>query len=1007
MLMKKIRLFFTAIMVLMTAGLASAQSQTVKGTVSDAATGDPIPFASIQVKGTMTGAAAGADGTYSITVPSAQNSVLVFSFVGYKTVEIPVEGKMAVDCALSVDATALEDVVVVAYGSAKREAVTGSVTSVKGETLASAPVTSVDKALSGKLAGVQITAVSGQPGAPSQIRIRGNSSINASNAPLWVVDGIPVILDGTSEMTNMSNGIATINPNDIESITVLKDAAAAAVYGSRAANGVILVTTKSGKAGKAQFDARVKYGVSWLQSDSDFRMMTASELLGYQRDAAVNAGHNPDDPTSAYYRPKSLLSGELTNWMDHLTRPGQLQEYEISARGGNNRGTYFSSISYHKNEGSFYGIDYSRLQARVNADYKLLDNLETGVRVNVAYTDQNDVPMQSLYYANPVWAGMTMLHWIPKYDANGNHNVNIPTNTYQNPRATAIYDDQWSKAYKFNGTMFLRWEPVKHLVIETRNSAEVAFAQDRRYWNPLSDGTTGGSEATLQATKSQYTNFTTSNTINYSNVFGGYHSLRVLLGQEATAYKYEYSYVYAPGVDPQIPYQNTAPQANVESEVGFENQSMLSFFGIADYNYDNRYFVQATVRGDGSSLFGSKNKWGLFWSASASWNISNEKWMDSTRSWLDLLKIRASYGLNGNNGIDPYKAYGVYASTQYNGVVGMLPSQPSNDYLSWEKNSTWNVGLDFGFLQNRLRGNIDVYERTTKDMLLDVKVPQTTGFSTNFMNAGSMKNTGVELQLDGDIISTNDFLWTLGFNLAHNKTEILDLAVDPDENGIEKIESGSFMHYVVGRSMFSYYLPDYYGVNPSNGEALWVTEDGTLSNNYNDARKYYAGSPEPKLIGGFNTSLTWKGLSLSAFFEFKAGSYICLVNEGSYLNSDGTQMLMNQMASSLNYWKKPGDTGVNPKPIAGNSTSSATALSDRWLQRSDYLRIKDITLSYSLPKVALDKMHIKGLRFFVSGLNLYCFNDVDFWDPELGVTGTSAGNYPLTKSFVGGIELSF
>lgn len=1007
MLMKKIRLFFTAIMVLMTAGLASAQSQTVKGTVSDAATGDPIPFASIQVKGTMTGAAAGADGTYSITVPSAQNSVLVFSFVGYKTVEIPVEGKMAVDCALSVDATALDDVVVVAYGSAKREAVTGSVTSVKGETLASTPVTSVDKALSGKLAGVQITAVSGQPGAPSQIRIRGNSSINASNAPLWVVDGIPVILDGTSEMTNMSNGIATINPNDIESITVLKDAAAAAVYGSRAANGVILVTTKSGKAGKAQFDARVKYGVSWLQSDSDFRMMTASELLSYQRDAAINAGHNPDDPTSAYYRPKSLLSGELTNWMDHLTRPGQLQEYEISARGGNNRGTYFSSISYHKNEGSFYGIDYSRIQARVNADYKLLNNLETGVRVNVAYTDQNDVPMQSLYYANPVWAGMTMLPWVPKYDENGNHNVNIPTNSYQNPRATAIYDDQWSKAYKFNGTMFLRWEPVKHLVIETRNSAEVAFAQDRRYWNPLSDGTPGGSEATLQATKSQYTNFTTSNTINYSNVFGGYHSLRLLLGQEATAYKYEYSYVYAPGVDPQIPYQNTAPQANVESEVGFSNESMLSFFGIADYNYDNRYFLQATVREDGSSLFGSKNKWGLFWSASASWNVSSEKWMSGARSWLDLFKIRASYGLNGNNGIDPYKAYGVYASTQYNGVVGMRPSQPSNDYLSWEKNSTWNVGLDFGFLQNRLRGNIDVYERTTMDMLLDVKVPQTTGFSTNFMNAGSMKNTGIEFQFDADLVSTSDFLWTLGFNIAHNRTEILDLAVDPDENGIEKIESGSFMHYVVGRSMYSYYLPDYYGVNPSNGEALWVTEDGSLSNNYNDARKYYAGSPEPKLIGGFNTSLTWKGLSLSAFFEFKTGSYICLVNEGSYLNSDGTQMLMNQMASSLNYWKKPGDTGVNPKPIAGNSTSSATALSDRWLQRSDYLRIKDITLSYSLPKVALDKMHIKGLRFFVSGLNLYCFNDVDFWDPELGVTGTSAGNYPLTKSFVGGIELSF
>ncbi len=1004
--MKKIRLFFTAIMVLVTAALASAQSLTVTGTVYDADNGDPIPFASVRVKGTMVGAAAGADGTYSINVPSPQNAVLVFSFVGYKTTELEVEGRMVVDCPLAPDATVLDDVVVVAYGSAKREAVTGSVSSVKGETLASAPVTSVDKALSGKLAGVQITAASGQPGAASQIRIRGNSSINASNAPLWVVDGIPVISGGTGEMTNTSNGIATINPNDIESITVLKDAAAAAVYGSRAANGVILVQTKSGKAGKAQFDARVKYGVSWLQSDSGFRMMNGAELLGYQRDAAINAGHDPDNPKSPYYRPKSLIAGELTNWMNHLTRPGNLQEYEISARGGNSRGNYFSSVSYHNNEGVFYGIDYSRLQARVNADYKLLDNLETGVRVNVAYTDQNDVPMQSLYYANAAWAGLTMLPWIPKYDENGKHNVNIASNSYTNPRATAEYDDQWSKSYKFNGTMFLRWEPVKHLVIETRNSAETAFTQDRRYWNPLSDGAPGGSEATLQATKSQYTNLTTSNTVNYSNVFNGYHSLRVLAGHEANAYKYEYSYVYAPGVDPAIPYQNTAPQANVESEVGFSNEAMLSYFGIADYNYDNRYFVQGTVRRDGSSLFGAKNKWGTFWSASASWNISNEKWMDNVKA-VDLLKIRASYGLNGNNGIAPYKAYGVYAAAQNNGGVGMLPSQPSNDYLSWEKNSTWNVGLDFGVFNNRVRGNIDVYERITKDMLLSVKVPQTTGFSTNFMNAGSMKNNGIEFQLDADIVSTSDMLWTVGFNVAHNKTEILDLATDEDADGYEKIEAGSFMHYVVGKSMYSFYLPDYYGVNPSNGEALWVTEDGSLTNDYNKARKYYAGSPEPKLLGGFNTTFAYKGFSVSAFFEFKVGSYICLLNEHSYLNSDGTEMQMNQMASALNYWKKPGDTNCNPKPVAGNSSNSATALSDRWLERSDYLRIKDVTVSYSLPQNVLDKIHVKGLRFFVSGLNLYCFNDVNFWDPEMGVTGTGAGVYPLTKSFVGGVELSF
>lgn len=989
-----------ALMVLVTSA-AFAQNITVTGLVTDASSSEPVPFAAVHIKGTTSGVAADANGNYSISVK--RDAVLVFSSIGYKTQEIAVNGNLVVNCELEDDSTLLDNVVVVAYGSAKREAVTGSVSAVKGETLASAPVTSVDKALSGKLAGVQVTATTGQPGATSQIRIRGNSSINASNAPLWVVDGIPVISGGTSEMTNTSNGIATINPNDIESITVLKDAAAAAVYGSRAANGVILVTTKSGKQGKAQFDTRVKFGVSWLQSDSGFRMMTAEELLGYQRDAVVNAGLDPDDPNGTYYRPLSLLSGELTDWLDHFTKPGILQEYEIGARGGNARGTYYTSLSYHKNDGVFYGIDYSRFQARVNADYKLLRNLETGVRVNVSYSDQNDVPMQSLYYSNPVWAGETLLPWIPKYDENGNHNVHIPSNSNQNPRATAEYDDQWSKSYKFQGTMFLKWEPVKNLVFETRNSAEAAFTQDRRYWNPLSRGS--ASDPTLQTTKSQYTNMTTSNTANYSNVFGGYHSLRVLAGHEANVYKYEFSYIYAPGVDPNIPYVNTADQSAVEAEVGFSNETLLSFFGIVDYNYDNRFFVQGTVREDGSSLFGSKNKWGLFWSASASWNVSNEKWFLGVKP-VDLLKIRASYGLNGNNGIAAYRAYGVYTPTSYNGVVGMRPSRPSNDYLSWEKNATWNVGVDFGLI-NRIHGSIDLYSRVTKDMLLNVKVPQTSGFSTNFMNAGSMKNNGIEFQIDGDIISNNDFYWNVGLNLAHNKTTILDLAVDPDENGLQKIENGSFVHHVVGKSMYTYYLPDYYGVNPSNGEALWVTEDGSLSNKYSNARKYYAGSPEPKLLGGFNTTFAWKGLSLSAFFEFKAGSYVLLLNEMSYLNSDGKQMLMNQMASSLNYWKKPGDTGVNPKPIAGNTTDSATALSDRWLERGDYLRVKDVTLSYSLPQKFLERISVKGLKVYVSGLNLYCFNDVNFWDPEVGVTGAGAGVYPLTKSFVGGIEISF
>lgn len=993
--MKKAKLFFSAILALLTVSL-SAQNVKVSGTVTDASNGDPVIGAAVQLKGSAsTYTLTDSFGAYGISVPS--NATLTVSCMGYVMAEVSVGGRQTVDIALNPDSQLLEETIVVAYGTAKREAVTGSVSSVKGQGLAEVPVTSVDKMLSGKLAGVQISMTSGQPGASSQIRVRGTSSINASNAPLWVVDGIPIISEGTSQMTNQSTSIATINPNDIESITVLKDAAAAAVYGSRAANGVILVTTKSGKEGQAQFDARAKYGVSWLQSDSGFRMMTSSELLAYQRDAIRNAGMDPDDPTGTYYRPMSLLSLDQTNWIDHFTRPGVLQEYEISARGGTNKAKYFSSASYHKNDGVFYGIDYSKFQARINADYKLLSNLETGVRINAAYTEQNDVPMEKLYYANPAWAGLTILPWIPKYDENGDFNVNIPSNSSQNPRATAAYDDQWSKSYRLNATMFLRWEITKHLVAETKNSAEVSFTKDRRYWSPKSHIKQAG-RGNLQVINSQFENFTTSNTLNYTNIFGGYHSVRALLGQEANKFSNELAYISAPSVDPQIPYVNTCDQSKTSTEQGFVNTSMLSFFGIIDYNYDNKYFAQLTAREDGSSLFGENNKWGFFWSASASWNISREKWL--SYRWLDLLKLRASYGVNGNDGISAYKAYGVYSTSTYNGTVGMLPAQPSNPYLSWEKNGTWNVGVDFGFL-GRIRGGLDVYSRKTTDMLLSKKAPQTTGFSTNFMNAGSMKNTGVELQLDGDIISNSDMLWTVGVNLAYNRTKILDLAGD------EKIEPSSVMHYVVGRSMYSYYLIDYYGVNPSNGEALFRTEDGTLTNNAAKARKYYAGSPEPKLIGGFNTTFAWKGFSASAFFEFKAGNKVFLVNEWSYLNSDGSEMTNNQMASSNNYWKKPGDNGVQPKPVAGQAVSSDAALSTRWLADGSYLRVKDLTLSYSLQERALRKLKVKGLKFYVSGLNLYCFNDINFWDPEQGVQGLTSGTYPLTKSFVGGIELSF
>lgn len=992
--MKKARLFFTALAALLIGTAASAQVSEVSGTVTDAANGEPVAGAAVQLVGSMTTyALTDAFGGYTINTP--QNGVLHITCLGYKDVEVAVNGRAVVDIKLEPDSQMIEETIVVAYGTVKREAVTGSVSSVRGDQLSEAPITSIDKAISGKMAGVQVGTSTGQPGAVSSIRIRGYSSINASSSPLWVVDGIPVVSGDVSLMTNSSNQQSVINPNDVESITILKDAAAAAAYGSRAANGVIIVTTKSGKEGKTSFDARAKMGVSWLQPDSDFRMMTGQELLGYQRDAVINAGLDPDDPTCTYYRPLDLLSGELTNWMDEFTRLGRLEEYEINARGGNAKSKYYSSLSYHKNEGVFYGVDYERFQARINSEYKLLDNLTTGVRVNVAYTEQNDVPMGSLYHSNPSWAGLGLLPWIPKYDENGNYNMPA-SNSNQNPLATAAYDDQWQKSYNFNGTMFLRYEPVRNLVLESKNAAEISYNNGRRYWSPKAHLDQKGT-GTEQSDQWFFTQYTTSNTATYSNVFDALHSVRVVLGHEASAYEGEEHYTYAPGVNPDIPYITSAEQSITEGDYSFSRNTRVSFFSIADYNYDNRYFLQGTIREDGSSLFGANRKWGLFWSVSGSWNISNENFLRDVKP-IDLLKVRASYGVNGNDGIAAYKAYGLYGTSTYNGLAGLLPAQPSNEDLTWETNKTWDLGVDFGFL-GRIHGTIDVYSRITEDMLLAVSVPQTTGFGSNSRNVGSLSNKGVEFQIDADVINTEDIYFNVGFNISHNKSEILNLG------GIEAINpSSSNAQFRVGHPMYEWHLYDYVGVNPSNGEALWYDENGDITNDHNKARKVYCGSPEPKIIGGFNGTFAWKGLSVSAFFEYKAGHYICLINEQSYLNSDGQEMQLNQMASALNYWKKPGDVGVNPKPIAGYDNYAG---STRYLEKGDYLRLKDITVSYSFNKSVLNLLHLKGLKVYASGLNLYCWNDVNFWDPEAGLTGYTVGTYPLTKSIVGGIEVTF
>ncbi|HNY58538.1 MAG TPA: TonB-dependent receptor [Bacteroidales bacterium] len=974
---------------------SAAQQKTVTGMVTSSEDNLGIPGVTVLIKGTTIGVVTDVDGNYSIQASPGQ--ILVFRFTGQKTQEVTVGAANTIDIVMQPDLLNLEEVVVVAYGVQKREASTGSVGEVKSSEIQNVPETSIEKMLSGKVAGVQVTATSGQPGANTQIRIRGISSINAGSEPLYVIDGIPVMSGDQSFFTNTGNALASLNPNDVESMTILKDAAASSIYGSRAANGVILITTKSGKAGAAKMNFRASYGVEQIANDNGYRPLTAEEYLTFQRTAVINAGGNPDDPSnSKYYFPNSLLDGPITDWMKELTRTGSIYSAELSAQGGSDRTQHFFSGLYDKHEGIVYGSDFTKFSIRSNVDHQLNKKLKLGVRFNGAYSVANDVPMQSMYYVNPLFAMMMIKPFTPIRNDDGTYNLIIPENANANPRATAEYDPQWEKQYRLNTNGFLEYQIIKGLTAKTANSIELTDGEGVRYWSP--EANYGETLGYLQTSRTKYVLLTTSNTLNFDKEFGS-HNLSIVGGQEASKFDYNEYYIVSPNVDPNIPFPNTATSDDDDADYYETAYTIMSFFGVARYNYDNKYYLQASLRTDGSSRFGSKNRWGTFWSVGASWNIHKEHFMDNVE-FINMLKLRGSYGISGNFNIGNYAQYGLYGAGQYNGNSVMVPTQPSNPDIGWENNTGYNAGLDFA-LFDRITGSFDVYSRKTLDMLLAYPLSRTSGFSSITTNIGSIKNEGIEFMLDGTLITGNNFEWSAGFNVAHNNSTILDLGKDE-----QFIPGNNRLVHKVGEHLYSFYLYDYAGVNPANGDAMWYNENGELTNNYAQARRIIAGTPEPKLTGGINTKLAAYGVTLDVNLEYKWGNLVS-IEENRYANSDGYSWPNTGANTQLDYWTTPGQIARNPKPIANNTTSSNGYRSTRWLYDGSYLRLKNITLSYNLPRAVVNKMKMQNLRVYASAVNLYTFHNVDFWDPERGVDGCGFGIYPMSKKIIGGIEVSF
>ena len=994
--MRKLTLLLCALL----AGISLAVAQTsISGTVLTAEDDEPVIGASILVKGTNASTITDNDGKFSIKIPEGAGRTLVITYIGMERQEVFARNGMVVK--LTSSDQALDDVVVVGYQTIRKEAKTGSIATVKGDDLASIPETSVDKMLSGKMAGVSVSSTNGQPGSAATIRVRGTSSIGAGSDPLYVVDGIPVESGNTGALSNSMNAIAMINASDIASVTVLKDAAAASIYGSRAANGVILITTKSGEAGKSKVTARARYGVTTLANDNDFGMANLQEYIQYQRDARINAGYDVDNPASEYYFPLSLAAKGGTNWMKELTRNGSLQEYELIASGGTGKTTYYTSLSYNKTEGIVPTVGFEKMQVRANLDTELNKWLKVGTRINAGYMKVSDVQNSllgdsSLAPSNPFYSGMALAPTMPAYNEDGSYNFDLPFVFNINPLAAIKGSDKYDKQYKFNGTAYLEWKPIKQLTFRTNNSVEYAYTNSRQFSPSFINKTSFG--ASLNTADVQYRLLTTSNTVTYDDLFNDVHSLNIMLGQEANTYEYSHNQAISYHVNEQRPYHSVG--VSVEDQTAYDGltqTAMVSFFGVAEYSYDGRYYIKGSLRTDGSSKFGPDRRWGTFWAASASWNIHNEAFMQDIKNVLNVLKLRYSYGVNGNDNIAAYAHYGLYSDIVYNGITGQLPSQLQNRKLTWETNKTHNIGVDFR-LFDRLSGSIDWYTRRTEDMLIASPLPYTTGFSSQAQNVGQIRNSGIEVQLDADIFNTNDFKWSAGVNFAANRSKVLELA--PGQDFI-----GTSLRYVVGEQLYTYWLYDYAGVNPQNGNALWRNEEGLLTENSQEARRINAGSPEPLWTGGFNTELSWKGLSLGIQLEARYGNKV-LNQDRSLFESDGYYGDQNIWKGALNYWKQPGDMNVLPKPVYNNSSNSMQT-STRYLEDGSYLRIKDITLAYNLPSKWTKKALMSGVRIYASALNLYTFHNMNYWDPEHGTTGATVISYPMTRSMIVGVDITF
>ena len=958
----------------------SGGTVTVSGVVTSAEDKYPLIGAHV-IAGDNNGVSTLLDGSYSIDVKPGD--VLTYYYVGYEEVKYTVpDGAASIkhNVELKAETKSLEDVVVIAYGVRKKGTIAGSVSTVKAEKIENTPTAAFDQALQGQVPGLTVLSSSGEPSVAATLSIRGTNSINSGTAPLYILDGAAI----------SSADFNTINPADIESISVLKDASSTSIYGARAANGVGVITTKRGRmASKPSITYRMQLGFSQL-TQNNWDLMNTAERIQYEKEIGLTSGKNYD-----------LLSKTDVNWLDAVyNNAALLQNYELSVSGASDRTNYYISGGYYNQDGIAVGSYFDRYSLRANVEQRAADWLKIGTNTMLNYQGIEQADEGSYTLVTPISAARFMLPYWNPYRPDGSI-ASIDDGTWkgdgQNPLEWLEKNRREYKKYKLVSNIFAEATPVEGLTIRSQFSIDYSHMTGFGTSTPSYGPNLG--EGSAQRISTDGMSLSVTNTVNYQFRKGDKHSFNFLVGQEGVDYHYEDFSILTEGQNnDRLVNISTGTRASSWSDTTDDDYGYLSFFGRGEYNYDNRYYADFSVRTDASSRFGADRRWAGFWSVSFMWNLRQERFMDNASRWLTNAQIAVSTGTSGNSSIPNYEHLAlVSGGSDYFGNAGIAPSQPGSDNLGWEKLWTTNLAFHLGFW-NRLNVDLEFYNKRTSDMLM--LVPESyanKGYGYSWDNIGVMVNRGFELNVTGTIFSNRNFMWSVNANVSYNRNRILELY-----NGVQEYEmSHTSMKLVVGHDSGEFYINRFAGVNPVNGDALWYTRDGELTNEMRDEDKVLVGkSMTAPWIGGFGTNISWKGLSLSAQFSWVADRW--MINNDRYFDeSNGRYSSYNQSRRLLDRWKEPGDVTDIPRH------GVYTEFDDRLLEDASFLRLKNVMLSYSLPSELLSRSRfISGIRIYAQAQNLFTITGFSGLDPE-GVGNMYQAQYPMSRQFTFGLDLMF